>query len=319
MCNKLSVSSSEKRRHRIEDAATFEFYQQPKQLYKGKYQKALNNNDRTVYMLIYNRFQLSVKNKMIDKDGYVFIYFEEKSLAVEAAISDKTVKTCIKRLRSIGLIDVVQQGCNRPNRIYVLKPEYDIPEVQKLHIQDNDDEKNFPSGVKNSLLEVQDFPVEVKELPTSNTINNTTKKDKYIISNHEDTDVDEIEEHIKELVQYDLIEEKQDIEINCVLDDIIRILTFEVFMAPNDKRFNLGTAEQPDYKSAAMIKSVFEKNLQYAVVWSYIEQFLMNANPVTNGTMYHIKGLYRQCMTQSTQYLSKNGNLHRWNAPGTDE
>ena len=71
MCNKLSVSSSEKRRHRIEDAATFEFYQQPKQLYKGKYQKALNNNDRTVYMLIYNRFQLSVKNKMIDKDGYV--------------------------------------------------------------------------------------------------------------------------------------------------------------------------------------------------------------------------------------------------------
>lgn len=319
MCNKLSVSSSEKRRHRIEDAATFEFYQQPKQLYKGKYQKALNNNDRTVYMLIYNRFQLSVKNKMIDKDGYVFIYFEEKSLAVEAAISDKTVKTCIKRLRSIGLIDVVQQGCNRPNRIYVLKPEYDIPEVQKLHIQDNDDEKNFPSGVKNSLLEVQDFPVEVKELPSSNTINNTTKKDKYIISNHEDMDVDEIEEHIKELIQYDLIAEKDDIEVNCVLDDIIRILTYEVFMAPNEKRFNLGTNEQPDYKTASLIKSVFEKNLQYAVVWSYIEQFLMNANPVTNGTMYHIKGLYRQCMTQSTQYLSKNGNLHRWNAPGTDE
>lgn len=23
-------------------------------------------------------------------------------------------------------------------------------------------------------------------------------------------------------------------------------------------------------------------------------------------------------MTQSTQYLSKNGNLYRWNAPGTD-
>lgn len=318
MCNELSVRNSEERRHRLEDAATFEFYQQPKQLYKGKYQKALNNNDRTVYMLIYNRFRLSVKNKMIDQDGYVFIYFEERLLADEAAISDKTVKTCIKRLRAIGLIDVVQQGCNRPNRIYVLKPEYEMSEVQKLHIQDNDTEKNFPLEVKNSLLEVQDFPMGVQELPTSNTTNNTTKKDKYIKSNHEDVDVDAMEDYIKELIQYDLIEDGQDIEINCVLDDIIRILTFEVFMAPNDKRFNLGTVEQPDYKSAAIIKSMFKKNLRYAIVRCYIEQFLMNANPVTNGTMYHIKGLYRQCMTQSTQYLSKNGNLHKWNTPSAE-
>lgn len=308
------------RRHRIEDASSFEFYQQPKQLYKGKYQKGMSNNDRTIYMLIYNRFLLSVKNGMVDKDGYVYIYFDERSLAMEAAVSDKTVKNCIKRLREIGLIDVVHQGCNRPNKIYVLKPEYETSvEVQNLHFQEEGKGKILPLDGKDFMPEVKEFPTEVQELPTSNTNNNKNEKYESIKSHHADMDVDMIEEHIKTLIQYDLISEKEDIEVNCVLDDIVRILTFEVFIAPNDKQFNLGTPQQPDYKSGALLKSVFEKNLRYAVVWSYIDQFLMKANPVMNGTMYHIKGLYRQCMTQSTQYLSKNGNLHRWNAPGTDE
>lgn len=320
MTEETSINNSLDRRHRIEDASSFEFYQQPKQLYKGKYQKALNNNDRTIYMLIYNRFLLSVKNGMVDKDGYVYIYFDERLLAVEATVSDKTVKTCIKKLRAVGLIDIVKQGCNKPNRIYVLKPEYEnISEVKNLHFQESTAGKNFLMDGQNLQVEEKNFQAGVKNLPTSNTINNTNEIDENIKSNHADMDVDAIEEYLKELIQYEFIAEKDDIEVNCVLDDIIRILTYEVFMAPNEKRFNLGTNEQPDYKTASLIKSVFEKNLRYAVVWSYINQFLLNANPVLNGTMYHIKGLYRQCMTQSTQYLSKNGNLHRWNAPGTDE
>lgn len=320
MTEETSISNSLDIRHRIEDASSFEFYQQPKQLYKGKYQKALNNNDRTIYMLIYNRFLLSVKNGMVDKDGYVYIYFEERRLAAEATVSDKTVKTCIKRLREVGLIDVLRQGCNKPNKIFVLKPECErVTEVNKLHIQKDDKGKFCIREENNFQTEVKEILTEVQELPTSNTINNTNEIDENIKSNHADLDVDAIEEYLKELIQYELIADKDDIEVNCVLDDIIRILTYEVFMAPNEKRFNLGTNEQPDYKTTSLIKSVFEKNLRYTVVWSYINQFLLNANPVINGTMYHIKGLYRQCMTQSTQYLSKNGNLHRWNAPGTDE
>lgn len=320
MTEETSISNSLDRRHRIEDASSFELYQQPEQLYKGKYQKALNNNDRTIYMLIYNRFLLSVKNGMVDKDGYVYIYFEERRLAEEATVSDKTVKTCIKRLREVGLIDVLRQGCNKPNKIYVLKPECEsVKEVNKLHIQEDAGGKFCIREENDFQTEVKEIPPEVQELPTSNTINNTNEIDENIKSNHADLDVDAIEEYLKELIQYELIAEKDDIEVNCVLDDIIRSLTYEVFMAPNEKRFNLGTNEQTDYKTASLIKSVFEKNLRYAVVWSYINQFLLNANPVLNGTMYHIKGLYRQCMTHSTQYLSKNGNLHRWNAPGTDE
>lgn len=53
------------RRQRVEDIAFFEYYQQPKQLYTGRYGDELNNNDRTVYMLLYNRFLLSVKVKCI--------------------------------------------------------------------------------------------------------------------------------------------------------------------------------------------------------------------------------------------------------------
>ena len=54
MAEEANITELMVRRHRIEDASSFEFYQQPKQLYKGKYQKGMNNNDRTIYMLIYN-------------------------------------------------------------------------------------------------------------------------------------------------------------------------------------------------------------------------------------------------------------------------
>ena len=298
-----SFGRSGNRRHRIEDAAAFEFYQQPKQLYKDPYRECLNNNDRAIYMLIYNRFLLSVKNGMVDKEGFVFIYFDERSLAEETAVSAKTVKTCIRRLRESGLIDIVRQGCNKPNRIYVLKPEYVVDE-NNLHFQE---EKKIP-------VDEAIFPLEVQELPTSNTSINTEEEYEFTQSNRSvcALEVDKIEEYVKDLMGYEIITEKEDIEVNCVLGDIVNILTYEIFAAPEGKLFNFGTAEYPDYKSCNIIKSVLTKNLNFAVVTAYINQFLLKAKPVKNGTMYHIKGLYRQCMTQSTQYLTKDGNLHRW-------
>lgn len=149
--------------------------------------------------------------------------------------------------------------------------------------------------------------MEVQELPTSNTSINTEEEYEFTQSNRSvcALEVDKIEEYVKDLMGYEIITEKEDIEVNCVLGDIVNILTYEIFAALEGKLFNFGTAEYPDYKSCNIIKSVLTKNLNFAVVTAYINQFLLKAKPVKNGTMYHIKGLYRQCIIDTDNSLNE--------------
>ncbi len=293
------------RRHRICDAGSFEFYQQPKQIYKGKYAQ-LNNNDRAIYTMIYNRFLLSMKNHFVDGDGFVFIYYVEMDLAKECGIDVKTVRKCMKRLKDVHLIEVVQQGSNRPNRIYVLKPEYQA-DGEFCPIQ-NEDKEIFPMDREEILMDREKFPA-------NNTINNTSEnKNSFVDSKNE---LEQMEQHVKELIgyeeliSYDAIKDVKAIEVESVLDNILNILVCEVFLADKEKSFNFGTKNNPDWKKVRLIQSVFEKSLSRNVVKTYIDQFLKSSNPVNNALLYHIKGLYKQCLSQSSQYLSKGANMHR--------
>lgn len=293
------------RRHRICDAGSFGFYQQPKQIYKGKYVR-LNNNDRAIYTMIYNRFLLSMKNHFVDGDGFVFIYYVEMDLAKECGIDVKTVRKCMKRLKDVHLIEVVQQGCNKPNRIYVLKPEYQM-DGEFCPIQ-NEDKEIFPMDRKEILTGRENFPA-------SNTINNTSENINIFVDST--NELEQMEQHVKELIgyeeliSYDTTKDVKAIEVESVLDNILNILVCEVFLADKEKAFNFGTKNNPDWKKVRLIQSVFEKSLSRNVVKTYIDQFLKSSNPVNNVLLYHIKGLYKQCLSQSSQYLSQGANMHR--------
>ena len=133
-----------------------------------------------------------------------------------------------------------------------------------------------------------------------------------------DTDIDvdidaiamELDDQIAyECLQIDLSEVSSEdycaaSDYNSVLDDIRRILVYEVFAAPDDKKFNFGSKDEPDYKSNAIVKNVFRKHLGFGTLKAYIPQYLQNAMQVKHATMYHIKSLYLQCLTQSSQYTS---------------
>ena len=93
-------------------------------------------------------------------------------------------------------------------------------------------------------------------------------------------------------------------EFNGILEEVRNVLVYEVFAAPDDKRFNFGNREEPDFKSNTIVKNVFYKHLGFGNVKAYITQYLNNSTPVKKATMYHIKSLYRQCLTQSSQYMS---------------
>jgi hypothetical protein len=129
-----------------------------------------------------------------------------------------------------------------------------------------------------------------------------------------DVDIDRLTVLVDKQIDYDLLHiDLEDIpqeeyctsmEFNQILDEVRNILVYEVFAAPDDKKYNFGTREEPDIKTNAIVKSVFQKYLSFATVKSYIAQYLQSSAMVKNVTMYHIKSLYRQCLTQSSIYMS---------------
>lgn len=171
-------------------------------------------------------------------------------------------------------------------------------------------QKNVPGDAKECRTNTENTAeiiiMENKSISKSNPIQADVNSD-----NDWDLDIDGIINSVNELIDYDLlhIDLEADYsasgeEFNGVLEDIRDILAYEVFAAPDGKRFNWGTREKPDYKYNGIIKNVFLKHLNFGIVKTYIAQYLNNSAKVKQATVYHIKSLYLQCLTQSSQYLS---------------
>jgi len=113
-----------------------------------------------LYMLLFDRLELSLKNGWHDKEGNVFQYYTNEQLMIDLNCnSNKTIIKIKKELKDAGLMKEVRQGMNLPNRIYldVLNGsvESTFQEVQKVHL----------GSVENTLSEVQ----KVHTIKTENT------------------------------------------------------------------------------------------------------------------------------------------------------
>ena len=114
------------------------FFKFPKPfIYDEKY-KILSNNAKMLYMLLFDRLELSLKNGWHDKEGNVFQYYTNEQLMIDLNCnSNKTIIKIKKELKDAGLMKEVRQGMNLPNRIYldVLNGsvENTLSEVQKVH------------------------------------------------------------------------------------------------------------------------------------------------------------------------------------------
>ncbi|CAG5138499.1 conserved phage C-terminal domain-containing protein [Streptococcus pneumoniae] len=136
------------------------FFKFPKPfIYDEKY-KTLSNNAKILYMLLFDRLELSLKNGWHDKEGNVFQYYTNEQLMIDLNCnSNKTIIKIKKELNDAGLMTEVRQGMNLPNRIYLDalngSVESTFQEVQKVHL----------GSVENTLSEVQ----KVHTIKTENT------------------------------------------------------------------------------------------------------------------------------------------------------
>ena len=135
------------------------FFKFPKPfIYDEKY-KSLSNHAKLLYMLLFGRLELSIKNGWHDRDGNVFQYYTNEQLMVDLNSSEKTIIKFKKELKDVGLLKEVRQGNNLPNRIYISAVDgtvnSTVPELEILQ-----------SGTVNSTVS------ELEILQTNKTNNN---------------------------------------------------------------------------------------------------------------------------------------------------
>ncbi|HFI0351926.1 TPA: conserved phage C-terminal domain-containing protein [Streptococcus suis] len=139
------------------------FFKFPKPfIYDDKY-KNLSNNAKLMYMLLFGRLELSIKNGWHDKEGNVFQYYTNEQFMVDLNSSEKTIIKFKKELKDVGLLEEVRQGNNLPNRIYISAVDGAVNStVSEL--------ENLQYGtVKNTVSELE-------KLQTNKTENNKTDK-----------------------------------------------------------------------------------------------------------------------------------------------
>jgi uncharacterized phage protein (TIGR02220 family) len=95
------------------------FIRIPKPLIHDPKYKQLSLNAKFMYGLLYDRLQLSLKNKWYDADGLIFQYYTNEQFMIDLPASEKTVIKTKKELASVGLLSEVRQGVNLPNRLYL--------------------------------------------------------------------------------------------------------------------------------------------------------------------------------------------------------
>ena len=150
------------------------FYQFPQWLLKEEPYKNLGDKAKLMYMLLFDRRTLSIKNKWYDDDGQIYMYFTNEQFMKELNCANGSVVKAKKELAQVGLLKETRQGMNKPNRLYITGySKTEFQDIQKL-------------DVGHSKTEFQD----IQKLDGINTNNINTNIS--ILSNQQQEEVDEI-------------------------------------------------------------------------------------------------------------------------------
>ncbi len=157
------------------EAERFNFLKVPEILVDGEEFKGLSAEAIILYSMLLKRTGMSFKNKWIDKEGRVFIYFTVEEIMRRRNISKPTAIKTLDELDSkkgIGLIERVRLGLGKPNIIYVK----DFMSVFPFKENDLQKSKNLTSEVKDFNLRSKENELQEVQNVNSNYIENNKSK-----------------------------------------------------------------------------------------------------------------------------------------------
>lgn len=96
------------------------FYRIPKALFEHEHYSKMKLESKVAYALLRDRFELSVKNGWVDKNGFVYLTYTVENLMKILGCGKNKVIAIKKELAEFNLLEEERVGYNKPNRIYVL-------------------------------------------------------------------------------------------------------------------------------------------------------------------------------------------------------
>lgn len=82
----------------------------------------LSQAAKQVYMMLFDRTTLSIKNGWMDEDGNIYIFYAVEHIAQDAGWSRSTAKRAVRELKSAGMIEYRRVAGTAAYRIYVKLP-----------------------------------------------------------------------------------------------------------------------------------------------------------------------------------------------------
>ena len=111
------------------------FYRIPKIFVESPLYKPMSTDAKFTYAILKDRFELSLRNNWIDKNGDVYLIYTITELQEILGYGNKKVIKLKKELQEYGLLEEVRQGLNKPNLLYLGNIDYQVPSTEEIHSQ----------------------------------------------------------------------------------------------------------------------------------------------------------------------------------------
>ena len=138
----------------------YQFYRIPKLLFTSEYFKNLSCEAKVLYGLMLDRMSLSIKNRWLDEEDRVYIFFSVEEIMEMLNCGRNKAVNCLKELdqeTGIGLIEKKRLGLGKANVIYVknfsLREYPDEPAKMEIETDDPEYEEQIPCNFEENMPE----------------------------------------------------------------------------------------------------------------------------------------------------------------------
>lgn len=167
-------------KYNLSQVKTERFYQLPKYLFEDAYFKKMSAEAKIMYALLKDRFELSLQNEWVDKNNNIYFIFSNKHLCEYLGYAEQKIIKLKKELIKFNLLTQERVGLNKPNRLYLLKPNYDIKASHTKELPNSQFQNNEFGSFRTMNLKGQ-------ELPNSQSNDTNYNDTDYIKTNNNDT------------------------------------------------------------------------------------------------------------------------------------
>lgn len=279
-------------------AEQFSFYRVPKVLFTRDQFKDLSAEAKTLYGIMLDKLDLSVRNNWTDEQGRVYIIYTIEQIMRDLNCGNKKAGQLLQELEEKGgLIERKRQGLGRPNLIFV--KNFISSVVNSASSVDNSGEGHFKKCQNDTSGSVLSTSPEVSKRHGINTNNNYTDiNNTYpILSGCDEEGMQErtqYEEYFRKSLSIDLLLQENPHEeetILGILDLIVDVLC--------SCRQTIRIAG--DDKPAEVVKSRFMK-LDHSHMEYILHCLHENTTKVRNMKQYLLATLYNAPATISPYY-----------------